>query len=400
MRWSELFKDPVLTDLIATALEQNHDVRIAAERVLEARAKLGITGSNLYPALDANALSANGDDGFTQAGFRLGWEIDLWGRVRRLREAARADYLGSEDARRGVTTTVVADVTTAYLTLREFDMSLEIARKTRDIGEDSLRLTTLRQQNGAATALDVHQAEQLLRTATAKIAEFERSVAQQENALSLLIGKTPDDIPRGKALDELTPPVEVAAGLSSALLNRRPDIREAEQTLIAANAQIGAARALYFPQISLTGFMGGQSSALTNLFSAPSRLYNLDPAAGLPIFNAGKIRSTVKFTEAAQREALVRYEKTVQTAFREVSDALVAYRKNTEQLEQEQLLIAALRESNRLSLVRYQGGLDSYLQVLDAERNLFREELVLAELRRTQLSAVVELYRALGGGWQ
>jgi hydrophobe/amphiphile efflux-1 (HAE1) family protein/NodT family efflux transporter outer membrane factor (OMF) lipoprotein len=400
MRWSELFKDPVLTDLIATALEQNHDVRIAAERVLEARAKLGITGSNLYPALDANALSANGDGGFNQAGFRLGWEIDLWGRVRRLREAARADYLASEDARRGVTTTVVADVTTAYLTLREFDMSLDIARKTRDIGEDSLRLTTLRQQSGAATALDVHQAEQLLRTATAKIAEFERSIAQQENALSVLIGKTPDDIPRGKALDELTPPVQVAAGLSSALLNRRPDIREAEQALIAANAQIGVARTLYFPQISLTGFMGGQSSALANLFSGPSRLYNLDPAAGLPIFNAGKIRSTVKFTEAAQREALVRYEKSVQTAFREVSDALVAYRKNTEQLEQEQLLIGALRESNRLSLVRYQGGLDSYLQVLDAERNLFREELVLAQLRRTQLSAVVELYRALGGGWQ
>jgi multidrug efflux pump len=400
IRWSELFKDPVLTDLISTALEQNYDARIAAERVLEARAKLGITGSDLYPTIDGNTLSTNGDGTYSQAGFRLGWELDLWGRVRRLREAARAEYLASEDAGRGVRTTIVADVTVAYLTLREYDMALEIARKTRDVGEDSLRLTTVRQQRGVATALDVQQAEQLLRTATAKIAELERSIAQQENALSILIGRTPDDIPRGKALDELTPPLQVAAGLPSTLLNRRPDIREAEQALIAANAQIGAARALYFPQISLTGFAGGQSSALGNLFSGPAGLWNLNPAAGLPIFNTGRIRSNVKLTEAAQRETLVRYEKTVQTAFREVSDALVGYRKNTEQLEQEQLLIGALRESNRLSLVRYQGGLDSYLQVLDAERNLFREELVLTQLRRTQLSAVVELYRALGGGWR
>jgi multidrug efflux pump len=400
LRWSELFKDPVLTDLISAALEQNFDARIAAERVLQARAKLGITGADLYPTFDGNALSTNGDGTYSQAGFRLGWELDLWGRVRRLREAARANYLASEDARRGITTTVVADVTAAYLTLREYDMELEIARKTRDIGQDSLRLTTLRQESGAATALDVHQAEQLLRTATAKIAELERASAQQENALSILIGRTPDDIPRGKALDELTPPVQVAAGLPSTLLNRRPDIREAEESLVAANAQIGAARALYFPQISLTGFAGGQSSALGNLFSGPAGLWNLNPVAGLPIFNAGKLRSNVKLTEATQREALVNYEKKVQTAFREVSDALVGYRKTTEQLEQEQLLIGALRESNRLSLVRYQGGLDSYLQVLDAERNLFREELVLAQLRRAQLSTVVELYRALGGGWQ
>src|SRR5215831_621723 len=416
-RWSELFKDPVLSDLISTALSSNYDMRIAAERVLEARAQLGIADSDLFPGLDANGtLSTNrnsliganrflpagvtNDVSYTQVGFRLGWELDFWGRVRRLRESARAEYLANEDARRGVTTTLVADVTSAYFALREYDMDLDIARKTRDIGDNSLRLTTLRQQKGAATALDVHQAEQLLRTATAQIAVSERAIAQQENALSLLLGQTPGEVARGKGLDEFAAPEEVPAGLPSDLLKRRPDVREAEQRLIAANAQIGAARAMYFPQISLTGFMGGQSRALTDLFTGPARQWTLYPAANLPIFDAGRVRSNVKFTEANQREAVARYQKTIQTAFREVSDALIAYRKNTEQLEQEHLLIDALRESNRLSLVRYQGGLDSYLQVLDAERNLFREELVLAQVRRSQLTSVVELYRALGGGWQ
>ncbi len=417
MRWSELFKDPVLTGLISTALSNNYDMHIAAERVLQARAQLGVADSDFFPSLDANgALSSNrnslvgsnrflpagvtNDVSYTQVGFRLGWELDFWGRLRRLRESARADYLASEDARRGVTTTLVADVTAAYFALREFDMDLEIARKTRDIGDNSLRLTTLRQQRGAATALDVHQAEQLLRTATVQIAASERSIAQQENALSLLLGNTPGDIARGKDLDQFAAPEEVPAGLPSALLTRRPDVREAEQRLIAANAQIGAARAQYFPQISLTGFMGGQSRALTDLFTGPARQWTLYPVADLPVFDAGRVRSNVKFTEATQREAVARYQKTIETAFREVSDALVAYKKDTEQLEQEHLLIDALRETNRLSTVRYQGGLDSYLQVLDAERNLFREELVLAQIRRAQLTSIVELYRALGGGWQ
>jgi NodT family efflux transporter outer membrane factor (OMF) lipoprotein len=416
-RWSELFKDPVLTDLVSTALSNNYDMKIAAEHVLQARAQLGVADSDLFPSLDANsALSTNrnsligsnrflpagvsNDVSYTQVGFRLGWELDFWGRLRRLRESARAEYLASEDARRGVTTTLVADVTAAYFALREFDMDLDIARKTRDIGDNSLRLTTLRQQKGAATALDVHQAEQLLRTATAQIPASERSIAQQENALSLLLGQAPGEIARGKDLDEFSTPEEVPAGLPSALLARRPDIREAEQRLIAANAQIGAARANYFPQISLTGFMGGQSRALTDLFTGPARQWTLYPVANLPVFDAGRVRSNVKFSEATQREAVARYQKTIESAFREVSDALIAYRKNTEQLEQEHLLIDALRETNRLSLVRYQGGLDSYLQVLDAERNLFREELVLAQVRRAQLTSIVELYRALGGGWQ
>src|SRR3989454_6262595 len=326
-RWSELFKDPVLTDLVSTALSQNYDMRIASERVLEARAQLGVRDSELFPALDVNsAFAANRnsqvgaipflpkgattDVSYTQTGFRLGWELDVWGRLRRLRESARAEYLASEEARRGVTTTLVADVTARYLSLREFDMELEIARKTRDIAEDSLRLTTVRLKSGVATALDVHQAEQFLRTATAQIAASERSIAQQENALSVLLAKMPGEIRRGKRLDELSAPAEVPAGLPSALMERRPDIREAEQNLIAANAQIGAARALFFPQISLTGFFGSQSRALSSMFTGPARLASIGPSAVMPVFRAG-LRSGVQLTEAQKREMLVTYQKTI-----------------------------------------------------------------------------------------
>ncbi|HEY2934825.1 MAG TPA: efflux transporter outer membrane subunit [Acidobacteriota bacterium] len=416
-KWADLFQDPVLTELLSTALKRNYDFRIAAERVLQARAQLGITRSDLLPTLEVNGrFSANRnsqiganqlvprgtnlDVSYTQVGFSLGWELDVWGRLRRLKESARAQYLATEEAQRGVTTTLLADITTGYFRLRELDLELEIARKTRDVAEDSLRLTSLRRDRGVATGLDVHQAQQLLHTATAQIAASERAITQVENSLSVLLGQPPGDVPRGRRLDRLTAPAQVPAGLPSTLLTRRPDIRQAEQMLIAANAQIGAARALYFPQISLTGFLGGQSRALTDLFTGPGRQWNFNPVAGLPVFNAGRVRSTVKLTEAVKREALVSYEKTIQTAFGEVSDALVSFHKTTEQLEQQRLLVAALRESNRLSLLRYQGGLDSYLQVLDAQRNLFQGELALAQLRREQLLAVVQLYRALGGGWQ
>ena len=341
------------------------------------------------------------DSSYTQAGFSLGWELDVWGRVRRLNEAARATYLASEEGRRGVMTTLIADVTTQYFQLRELDLELDIATQNRKVGEDNLRLTTLRKNRGAATGLDVHQAEQLLYTATAEIAAVEREIAQTENALSLLLGQHPGDIPRGKTLEELMAPPEVPAGLPSGLLERRPDIRQAEQELIAANAEIGVAKAQYFPQITLTGFMGGQSRALENLFTGPARLWNAaTPAFDLPVFNAGRIRSNVRLTEAVQREALATYRKAIETAFREVSDSLVGYRKTSEQRAQEELLLKALRETSRLSTLRYQGGLDSYLQVLDAERNRFQGELALAQLREQEVLSVVQLYRALGGGWQ
>jgi len=416
LKWFDLFEDAVLKQLVTSALERNFDLRMAAERVLQARAQLGVTRSDQFPTSDlaadfvANRGSSAGaipfiargtnlDVSYTQVGFSLGWELDLWGRLRRLTEAARAQYLASEEARQGVITTLISDVTSAYFSLRELDLELEIARKTRAIAEDSLRLTQLRHKQGAATGLDVHQAEQFLYTATAQIASTERAISQTENVLSLLLGNSPSDIPRGKTLVEFQAPPQVPPGVPSALLERRPDIRQAERILIAANAQIGAARAQYFPQVSLTGFLGGQSRALTDLFSGPARSWSFAPGALLPIFNAGRIRSTVRFTEAQQREALISYERTIQNAFREVSDALIGYRKTVEQRAQQELLVEALRETERLSTLRYRGGLDSYLQVLDAERNLFQGELTLARLRQQELDAIVQLYRALGGGW-
>jgi multidrug efflux system outer membrane protein len=317
-----------------------------------------------------------------------------------LTEASRAQYLATEEARRGVVTTLIADMTSAYLQLRELDLELAIARQTLGIAENGLRLTTVRRNRGVATGLDVHQAEQFLYTASAQIAVIERAIAQTENAISLLLGKGPGDVARGKALTEFVIPAQVPPGLPSSLLERRPDIRAAEQNLIAANAEIGAAKALYFPQITLTGLLGAQSRALTDLFTGPSRSWNFAPAATLPIFNAGRLRANVRLTEALQQESLISYQKAVQTSFREVADSLVAYRKNSEQRVQEELLVTALRETDRLSTLRYRGGLDSYLQVLDAERNLFAGQLALAQLQREELLSVVQLYRSLGGGWQ
>ncbi|HUQ93246.1 MAG TPA: efflux transporter outer membrane subunit [Bryobacteraceae bacterium] len=416
-KWFDLFQDPILNDLIRTAIAKNYDLRIAAERVLQARAQLGITRSEIFPTVDGRAQftsarnsqtgsarflprGTNTDVSYTQTGFGLSWELDLWGRIRRLTESARADYLASEEARHGVLTTLVADVTRGYFSLRELDLELEIARKTLAIAQNGLRLTTLRHERGVVTGLDVHQAEELLYTATAQIAASERAIAQQENGLSFLIGAPPGEIARGKALEELTAPALVPAGLPSSLLTRRPDIRGAEQTLISANARLGAARAQYFPQISLTGFLGTQSRQLTDLFIGPAQQFSFAPAALMPIFNAGRLRANVRFTEAARAEALASYERSIQNAFREVSDALTGYRKTVEQRTQQELLVRALRERNRLSLLRYQGGLDSYLQVLDAQRNQFQGELSLARLRREELLSVIQLYRALGGGWQ
>jgi multidrug efflux system outer membrane protein len=415
--WANLFQDEVITNLVKTALQQSNDLQVATQRVLEARAQLGITRSQLAPQVNASGsftaarTSSIGSFNFippgtnlavsyTQAGLNLAWEADIWGRLRRLTESARAQYLAQEEARHAVTASLVADVITGYLTLREFDMELEIARKTRDIAENGLKLTNLRKARGVATGLDVRQAEQLLYTATAQIAATERAITETENLLNVLLGQNPGDIPRGKPLVELTGPAKIPAGLPSDLLERRPDIREAEQMLIAANAQIGAAKALYFPQITLTGLLGLQSRALGDLFTGPARNQNITPGALLPIFNAGQLRNNVRLTEAQQREALAGYRKTIQVAFQEVSNALTDYEKNREQRSQEELLVKALQDADRLSTARYKGGMDSYLQVLDAQRNEFAGELSLAQLRKNELLSIVQLYRALGGGWQ
>ena len=320
-----------------------------------------------------------------------------------MNEAARAQYLATEEARHGVIISLISDVMTTYFSLRELDLELEIGQQNNGIARDNLRLIQLRKDRGAANGLDVHQAEQFLYTTTAQIASVERSIGQTQDALNLLLAQAPGDVPRGLGLEQIaaeqiTSAPALPAGLPSALIERRPDIRQAEDNLIAANAQIGAARALFFPEISLTGFLGGQSQPLTQLFSGPARMASIAPSLLSPIFHAG-LRSGVRLTEAQQREMLLAYQKSIYGALREVADALAAHSRTREQRGEEEKLVTALAASVRLSTLRYRGGLDSYLQVLDAERNLFAGQLDLAQLRLLELQSVVQLYRALGGGW-
>ena len=416
-KWFDLFADPVLKQAVETALGQNFDLRAAAERVLQALERAGIQRANLFPFFDTqstwNATRASTLGSFpfiqentslqyayTQLGLGASWELDVWGRLRRLNESARAQYFAAEESRRDVRVSIIAEVMSAYFTLLEQDLELEIGRKTREAASEGLRLTRLRRDRGAASGLDVRQAEQLFYLATAQIASAERAIGQTENALSLLLGKAPDGFARGKTLEETERPAVLPPGLPSTLLARRPDIRQAEQQLISANAEIGAARAQYFPQLSLTAFLGGQSRALGELFGDPARLVTVAPVSVLPIFRAGQIRSNVRLTEAQQRESLINYQRTIYSALRDVSDALIANERTREQLAQQELLVTALSESVRIAKLRYEGGLDSYLQVLDAQRNLFEGELARAQLRLLELQSVVRLYRSLGGGWQ
>jgi multidrug efflux system outer membrane protein len=415
-KWFDLFQDATLKQLVETALAKNFDVRIAAERVLEARAQYGITRANLLPTLDAQgsytslrnssigatpfiAAGTNLASSYTQAGLQFAWELDLWGRLRRLDEAARAEYFASEEARNGVIISLISDVMTTYFELRELDLELEIAQHNNEIGRDNLRLIRLRKDRGAANGLEVQQAEQFLYTTTATIPSVQRSIAQAEDALNLLLANAPAEVPRGQTLEQLTSAPELPAGLPSALLERRPDIRQAEDNLIAANAEIGAARALFFPDVSLTGLLGSQSRSLAGMFTGPARNESIAANALLPIFHAG-LRAGVQLTEAQQREMLITYQKTIYGALREVADALAVHTRTREQRAEEEKLVSALTESVRLSNLRYRGGLDSYLQVLDSERDLFAGQLTLAQLRLLELQSVVQLYRALGGGWQ
>lgn len=417
VEWFDVFQDETLTGLVNAAMRENFEVRIAAERVLQARAAYGISRAERRPTVDASAgvtasrasqrgasgglpAGADADVSYTEVGFSIGWELDVWGRVRRLNEAARAQYLATEEARRGVITTLVADVSETYLQLRELDRELEIAQRTRDVGADSLRLTETRRTGGVASGLDVRQAEQLFFTATGRIASLEGEISQIENTLSLLLGRAPGNVPRGRPLEAIQAPPAVPTGLPSELLERRPDIRQAEQQLVAANAQIGVARAEYFPRISLTGFLGVQSRALSDLLTGAATVATGSLGAAAPIFNAGRTRANVDLAHAVQREAVLQYQRAIYTALGDVSDALVAHTKVAEERAEQARLVEALTESRRLATERYQGGLDSFLPVLDAQRNLFEGELVLARLGQRELAAVVQLYRALGGGWR
>jgi multidrug efflux system outer membrane protein len=410
-QWWEVFQDEELRNLIRTALKNNYDVRIAATRVLEAQAQLGITRADQYPTLGVGGAVADQrspkigpipsyEVSLGQVTASAAWNLDFWGRYRRATESARATLLANEWARKQVMATLVANVATSYFQLRQLDLELEISQRTLGSRSESLKLTQTLEQHGISSLLDVRQSEQLVYTAAEEVPDFERQIALQENTISILLGKNPGDISRGLKLTEQPHAPEVPAGLPSALLERRPDIREAEQNLIAANAQIGVARSAYFPQISITGSAGFETPALTNLFTGPAGVWNFGASLTQPIFEGGRIKSNVRFAEAQHEQLLLTYQQAIQGAFRDVANGLVAYRKNREfRIQQEQLLKSA-QDAARLSEVRFKAGTTDYLEVLTNETNSFTAELGLAQAQGNELIALVQLYQALGGGWR
>ncbi|MGB6385178.1 MAG: efflux transporter outer membrane subunit, partial [Terriglobales bacterium] len=410
-KWWEVFQDPQLQKLIRTALKNNYDVRIAATRVLQAQAQLGITRADQYPSLSGggNITSQQSPQigpipayEITQGQLTASaaYNLDFWGKYRRATQAARATLLANEWAQKEVTSTLVADLATAYFQLRELDLELEISKRTFASRSDSLHLTTTLEEHGIDSLLDVRQSEQLVYTAATEIPDFERQIALQENAISILLGNKPGDVPRGLRLTEQQHSPVIPAGVPSSLLERRPDVREAEENLIAANAQIGVARAAYFPQISLTGSAGYESPALTNLFTGPAGIWNLAASVTQPIFEGGRLKSNVRLAEAQHEQMLLTYEQTIQGAFRDVSNGLVSYRKNREFRVQQGHLLESAQDAARLSEVRFKAGTTDYLEVLTNETNSFSAELGLAQAQANELIALVQLYQALGGGWQ
>lgn len=419
LKWFDLFRDDKLQDLIRTALKENYDLRSAVANVEAARANLGATRSNQYPNVGAGGnlqftrLSRDGslplpasfvpsqNRNWGQASLELlSFELDIWGRLRRATEAARANLLSADENRKAVITTLVADVATDYFTLRELDYELDISRRTLATRQESLRLIRTRQGGGVSTLLDLRQGEQLVYTASETIPILQEQIEQTENRISLLLARNPAGIVRGQSLTEQELPPDVPAGLPSTLLDRRPDIRAAEQSLVAANANIGVAKAAYFPQISLSGLLGGQSTQLSSLFSGPHSTWSFVPQITQPIFTAGRLKSGVRLAEAQEQGALIQYQKTIQTAFTEVSDALIARQRQKESRVEQEALVTALRDRTRLAYVRYRGGVDTLLNALDADRDLFQAELTLSQIRLNELLSVVQLYKALGGGWQ
>ena len=417
LKWFDIFKDEELQKLVRTAMVRNYDLHAAVARINAARANLGLARSDQFPQFEATAditstrLSQNGQFGASAQGGRgrsfgnvflnlLTFELDVWGRLRQQTKAARAELRASEEDRKAVVTTVVGDVAAGYFSLLELDSEFDIAKRTLATREESLRLIRARQQGGLATLLDVRQAEELVYQASQTIPDTERSIEQTENQLSFILGNNPGPITRGQPLErQQTLPI-VPAGLPSSLLERRPDIRAAEENLVAQRALVSAAKKAYFPRISLTGLLGFQSDQLSNLFSGPSRAWTFVPQVSQPIFTAGRLKSGVKSAKAQQEFALVQYQQTTQNAFREVSDALVQYRKVKEIRAQQELLVSTLRDRSRLAHLRYEGGVDTLLNALDSDRELFDAERNLTQTKRDELFSLVQLYKALGGGWQ
>lgn len=412
--WWEQLSDPVLNDLVAAALRENKDLLIAAARVEEFAGRYGFVRADLYPQAGASAgydrqrITESGANPLPaayrstydtyQATLNASWEIDIWGRVRRSTEAARADLIASEEGRRAVILSLVSAVAASYVNLRDLDRQLEIARHTAKVRGESYEIFKLRFEGGIISELELVQIKSQYDEALATIPQFEKAIAQQENGLCVLLGRNPGPIPRGKTIDQLTLPV-VPAGLPSVLLERRPDIRQAEQNLIAANAVIGVAKAAYFPTISLTGFFGYASADLSDLFKGSSKVWQYSAPVTMPIFTAGKIAGQVKAAEAAQQQALIGYQQAVQTAFREVDDSLVDQARTREQLTAQAAQVESLKKYYELALLRYDNGYTSYIEVLDAERSLFNVQLSYTQNQGVLFQALISLYKSMGGGW-
>jgi multidrug efflux system outer membrane protein len=408
--WWQVFQDPQLQELIRAALKQNYDLQIATERINAARAQLMVTRSRLFPQVQGNADFLGGKESNFQTGFNFltlaadaAFQLDFFGQLRRANEAARAQLLATEDARQTVILTLVSDVASDYFALLQMDLQLQISHETVNTQTDSVKLTQLRVEHGVATKLDVLQAQQTLDTANAQIPDLERQIAQEEDAISILLGNYPQGVMRGRPLIEQPLPPEVPPGLPSALLERRPDIREAEQVLVAANAEIGVAKAQFFPQISLTGSGGGafgRSSAFSSLMSSQQGTWSYGAQVSQPIFTGGALRGNLQFAKSQNQQALIAYRQAIQRAFGDVSDALIGYQKLHEVRGRQEDTVADLQESVRLSKMRYQGGTTTFLEVLDGQRALFAAELTLAQARGNEYQSLVQLYRSLGGGWR
>jgi multidrug efflux system outer membrane protein len=418
--WWEQFEDPVLNDLIQSALKGNKDIKIATARVEEFMGRYGTTRAALFPQVSASASgSRSRSTVYTPAGIispeayvvlptnpansfqvflNASWEIDLWGKLRRATEASRADLLSTEEGRRAVILTLVTSVASAYVNLRDLDTQLEIAQRTTKSREESYRLFQLRFRGGVISELELSQVKSEYEEALSTIPLIEKIIAQQENALSVLLGRNPGPIPRGKKIDEFVLP-PVPGGLPSDLLTNRPDILQAEQDLVAANARIGVARSLYFPTISLTGLSGFASTDLSNLFTGPARTWSWAAPLTAPVFTGGAIRGQVKSAEAVQQQALLRYQQFIQTAFREVEDALIDQKRSREQLAIQAQQVESLRNYAHFARLRFDNGYTSYIEVLDAERSLFTAELSQAQTKGVLFQALVNLYKTMGGGW-
>jgi multidrug efflux system outer membrane protein len=408
--WWQVFQDQQLQELIRTALKQNYDLQIATERINAARAQVAVTRSRLFPQVQGNGDFIGGKESNFQTRFNFltlaadaAFQLDLFGQLRRATEAARAELLATEDARQTVILTLVSDVASNYFALLQLDLQLQITHATVKTQEDSVKLTNLRVEHGVATKLDVLQAQQVLDTANAQIPDLERQIAQEEDAISILLGNYPQAVSRGRPLVEQPLPPEVPPGLPSSLLERRPDIREAEQILVAANAEIGVAKAEFFPQISLTGSGGGafgRSSAFSSLMSSQLGTWSYGAQVSQPIFTGGALRGNLRLAESQHQQALIAYQQAIQRAFGDVSDALIGYQKLHQVRLRQEDTVTDLQESVRLSNLRYTGGTTTYLEVLDGQRSLFSAELTLAQARGNEYQSLVQLYRALGGGWQ